>query len=109
VKDIAMGGSMGDYIEGGNGSDIIFGDFAEYNASFEFLPFQNYRSIIDWSDDAGPDIIKGGSGDDFLFGQEGADQIFGGEHNDDIIGGHNVRYGHDTGDTLEGTPHLPLC
>mmetsp|Transcript_18680 Transcript_18680/g.28384 ORF Transcript_18680/g.28384 Transcript_18680/m.28384 type:complete len:741 (-) Transcript_18680:1050-3272(-) len=100
--DIAFGGANNDRIEGQNGQDIIFGDFGQYNASFEFLRYQHYQSYIDFSDYAGDDIIFGGDGDDFIIGQEGDDVIDGGSGRDDIYGGHNIRYGHDGSDKVNG-------
>ena len=102
MKDIAFGGSYADKIFGGSGQDIIFGDFGEYDSATEFLPFQNYRSIITSPDDAGDDEIYGQEGDDFIFGQEGSDFVDGGPGNDDITGGHAILYGYDAGDTLKG-------
>jgi len=100
--DIAFGGSFDDTIDGNEGQDIIFGDFAEYDANVYFLPFQNYRSILIQDNNAGPDTINGGPGDDFIFGQQGVDRINGGPGNDDITGGHDVRHGTDTDDFLYG-------
>ena len=61
---------MGDTIHGNDGQDVIFGDFGLYDAQIEFLPFQNYRPIIDFPDSAGNDIIDGGANDDSIIGQE---------------------------------------
>jgi hypothetical protein len=61
---------MGDFIYGEGGQDVIFGDFGVYNAEIEYLPFQNYRPIIDFPDSAGDDTIDGGDDDDFILGQE---------------------------------------
>ena len=102
IQDIAFGGSLSDTIFGNSGQDIIFGDFAEYDANIEFLPFQNYRSIIIWPNATGDDALNGGPDDDFIFGQEGKDTVNGGSGNDDITGGHDVRYGTDTDDFLNG-------
>jgi len=66
----AFGGDLGDQIEGNEGQDIILGDFGEYNASEEFLPFQHFRSIIIYPEFAGDDTIFGGDNDDILMGQE---------------------------------------
>lgn len=102
MKDIAFGGAHSDEIFGGSGQDVIFGDFGEYSSAIEFLPYQNYRSIIINPDDAGDDKIHGQEGDDIIFGQEGSDYVTGGPGNDDIIGGHSRLYGYDSGDTIEG-------
>ena len=101
-KDIAFGGALSDTIEGGPGQDILFGDFGEYDSAIEFLPYQNYRSIITNPNDAGGDRIYGQEGDDIIFGQEGSDFVDGGPGNDDIIGGHARLFGYDSGDTLRG-------
>ena len=61
---------MGDNIKGGEGQDVIFGDFGVYNAQVEYLPFQNYRPIIVFPDYAGDDTLDGGDNDDFIIGQE---------------------------------------
>jgi hypothetical protein len=61
---------MGDIIYGDEGQDVIFGDFGLYNATEEFLPFQNYRPIIDFPQYAGNDTIHGGADDDFIIGEE---------------------------------------
>lgn len=102
IKDIAFGGAYSDSISGGLGQDVIFGDFGEYDSTIEFLPFQNYRSIIVNPDAAGNDNITGDGGDDIIFGQEGVDFVDGGPGNDDIIGGHARLYGYDSGDELHG-------
>jgi hypothetical protein len=66
---------MGDTIHGSDGQDVIFGDFGLYDAQIEFLPFQNYRPIIDFSDSAGHDTIDGGANDDFIIGQEVSQRV----------------------------------
>ena len=105
LKDIAFGGAYSDKIDGGPGQDILFGDFGEYDSAVEFLPYQNYRSIISNPKDAGDDQLYGQEGDDIIFGQEGSDFVDGGPGNDDIIGGHARLYGYDSGDTLRGGDH----
>lgn len=87
MQDLAFGGAYSDNITGGPGQDVIFGDFGEYDAEIEFLPYQNYRGIIVTPDYAGGDWIHGGADDDVIFGQEGEDYIDGGGGNDDITGG----------------------
>jgi len=100
--DIAFGGAFSDNITGGLGQDVIFGDFGEYDAATQFLPYQNYRCIISDPNYAGGDFLYGGENDDIIFGQEGEDYIEGGDGNDDITGGHSIRFGVDTGDELRG-------
>jgi len=101
-NDIAFGGALGDTIQGGDGQDIILGDFGMYNAEIQFLPNQYFESITDDPLSAGPDMIDGGAGDDFLMGQEYNDTIEGGDGSDDILGGHHKRFGYDGSDTLSG-------
>lgn len=62
----AFGGALGDTIDGGDGQDVILGDFGLFDAEVEFLPHQHYTSITTHSDYAGPDVIDGGPGDDFI-------------------------------------------
>jgi RTX calcium-binding nonapeptide repeat (4 copies) len=50
-------GALNDYIEGNEGSDIIFGDFGVYD-SLEDYP--QYRSFIEYAIFAGNDTIHGG-------------------------------------------------
>ena len=55
----AFGGALGDTIDGGSGQDIILGDFGLYDADVEFLPYQHYKTIIDFSEHAGDDTLIG--------------------------------------------------
>lgn len=66
----AFGGAYSDKIYGGEGNDVILGDFGLYDAREEFLPNQYYESIIYYHEYAGPDEIYGEDGDDVLMGQE---------------------------------------
>jgi RTX calcium-binding nonapeptide repeat (4 copies) len=50
-------GALNDYIEGDEGSDIIFGDFGVYD-SLEDYP--QYKSFIAYATYAGNDTIRGG-------------------------------------------------
>lgn len=77
LQDLAFGGAYNDSITGGTGQDVIFGDFGLYDAETEFLPYQNYRGYIDYSDYAGDDYIHGGDDDDIIFGQEGSVRNYG--------------------------------
>ena len=101
--DIAFGGALGDERSGGDGQDVLFGDFGIFDmAGEEFLPGQRYQTIITEAEWAGGDIIYGGAGDDIIFGQEGSDYIEGGTGSDDIVGGHSMRTGEDAGDVING-------
>ena len=100
--DIAFGGALGDVIMGEGGQDVILGDFGLYDAEVEFLPDQNFESVIDENDSAGSDFIDGGDDSDILMGQEGDDTIQGGAGSDDIYGGHHKRHGSDGSDLLSG-------
>jgi Ca2+-binding RTX toxin-like protein len=60
--DICFGGSLGDEIKGGDGSDIICGDFCIYDAEQEFFPNQHFQSIIKHNSSGGDDKIYGGNG-----------------------------------------------
>jgi hypothetical protein len=76
-----------DWIEGGEGSDVIYGD-ADFNTT----------------DTGGNDTIFGGDDNDLIYGNGGNDELYGGSGDDTIYGG----YGNDfldggTGnDTLRG-------
>jgi len=74
-----------DVIDGGNGSDIIFGDDGRNG-----LDFANNENISN-----GNDTIVGGAGNDFIDGDAGNDNISG-DYGEDII------YGGVGNDTLDG-------
>ena len=74
-----------DYIEGGNGSDIIFGDDGR-NAS---------KMLANETISGGRDIISGGAGNDFIDGDFGND-VVNGDYGEDIL------YGGAGDDVLDG-------
>lgn len=100
--DMAFGGAAGDYIEGGNGDDVIFGDFGQFDARIEVLPNRYFASLVDFSAYGGADLIHGEAGDDLIVGGEDNDVLFGGVGSDDLIGGHNTRWGIPGNDTIYG-------
>ncbi|WP_141225543.1 calcium-binding protein [Fibrobacter sp. UWB1] len=83
-----------DYIYGGNGSDIIFGDDGKDETDLlenEILVGGNDvieggadNDFIDG--DAGDDRITGGSGEDIVYGGQGNDTLDGGAGNDIVFG-----------------------
>ena len=83
-----------DYIYGGNGSDIIFGDDGKDETDLlenEILVGGNDvieggadNDFIDG--DAGDDHITGGSGEDVIYGGQGNDTLDGGAGNDIVFG-----------------------
>lgn len=83
--DVARHGS--DYIDGGDGDDIIFG-----NGQSDFL-FGGEGDDEIYGDGwgitgaaAGNDYLEGGAGNDKLFGGAGADYLLGGTGNDLLVG-----------------------
>ena len=68
----------------------------------QFQPKQHFGSIINYTEFAGADRLKGGDHDDFLMGQEMDDHIEGGDGSDDIWGGHHIPFGNDANDKLYG-------
>ncbi len=76
--EVTEGTSRADFIQGGNGDDVISGD----NEAVTGQP-------------GGPDALVGGAGNDILRGDGFADNLTGGAGNDFIIGGTNI------GDALE--------
>ncbi|MFO1062507.1 MAG: calcium-binding protein [Pirellulales bacterium] len=123
--DVLQGNQDADFIDGGAGPDVIYGQDAP----------QSPRSGTDGADEiyagddndtvyGGPatDLIRGGNGDDTIFGEQDPDLIFGdaendtidgggaddeidgGTGNDHIIGsaGRDLLYGNDGFDVIEG-------
>ena len=106
-EDVIFGGTAGDIISGGNGHDVILGDHGLFDLA---LPVNaNFVSIfITAAAGAGNDTIRGDAGDDFILGQQGGDTIFGGAGQDDITGGHNVLFGVDGDDIIDGGDALEV-
>jgi len=100
-EDVLFGGTGSDFISGGNDHDLILGDHGFYDVS---LPVnQNFGSLFTGPNDgAGDDTLYGDAADDFIMGQQGGDLIFGGAGQDNIVGGHNVLYGSDGDDIIDG-------
>ena len=106
--DILSGGGRSDYIDGGNGKNIIYGDqhdYMEYWMSGKgYLPPQYH----------GDDFIRGGKDEDKIDGGGGHDTIHGGAGNDQIWGdfsgggllpqltGNDIIYGEEGQDYLQG-------
>jgi Ca2+-binding RTX toxin-like protein len=120
VQPAQLGQDVGDFLEGGDGPDILCGgggDDRMYgdrysNALFQPLP----GTGDDWLfGEEGADWLYGGGGFNCLFGQSGADLLVGGngtdvlaggEGNDDLLGayGNDFLYGEGGKDTLHGGP-----
>ena len=110
ARDFIYGGAGNDHIFGGGGNDIINGD--GYISKGVELPIdQAGNDVIEGG--SGNDIINGGYGndrldggrdDDYLFGEGGDDVLHGGQGNDYLDGGidDDDLYGGDGNDTLRG-------
>ncbi|MCL1475273.1 calcium-binding protein [Argonema antarcticum] len=79
INDTVFGGNDGDWLDGGDGNDYLFGD-------------------------NGDDILFGGNNDDYLDGSNGNDYLFGEADNDYLYGGNGFDYlnGGDGDDLLSG-------
>jgi|GEM_PF-203270 len=67
-----------DYIEGGNGNDIIFG-----NTDADTILGGNGDDIVFAG--KGDDLVNGGEGNDFITGDEGSDTLLGGNGRDRFL------------------------
>lgn len=66
----------GDYLAGGEGKDVLFGDGSINPEMLNFTP----------ASENGADVLDGGDGDDSLYGQGGQDKLIGGSGNDSLWG-----------------------
>jgi Ca2+-binding RTX toxin-like protein len=82
------GTSAGDYLEGGDDNDRLFG------GGTATTPGGTAES-------SGADTLLGQGGDDFLYGSDGGDSLFGGDGNDSIDAGDgaDTAFGDDAGGT----------
>ena len=98
-----------DIIEGGNGSDIIFGDRGSNDGAGgnDVINGGANNDFIDG--DGGNDTINGGSGDDIIYGGLGNDTLDGGADNDFVFGdnGH-ADYAKQTNASAEWAQGLDL-
>lgn len=105
TKDTLAFGS--DYIDGGDGDDLIFGDDGRNEGVDVSVKIKGGNDIIlggtgnDVIDgDFGNDQINGGNGSDLIYGGMGDDTLDGGAGNDFIFGDDGkVAYGHDRDET----------
>ena len=108
-----MGDALGNYIQGGDGYDIVYGrdgdDYLDGGAGEDNLQGDGGNDTIWGGEDddtlrgaIGDDLLYGGAGDDAIYGGDGADLIIGGAGFDEMNGG----AGADTfvfhGDALDG-------
>lgn len=102
--DRLFGLQLGDWISGGEGSDLIMGDANPYpdRIGTEQHNPEAGKDIL--SGNQGLDIIYGGFGDDVISGGDGRDLLDGGEQHDVIDGGEgdDVMSGAAGDDTLNG-------
>ncbi len=90
-----------DELTGGDGHDVMFGDHAEIDVTRP-VDRNAISRFITATDGGGDDAIHGNTGDDFVFGGQGNDELFGDDGQDDLVGGHNVPFGAEWNDTIEG-------
>ncbi|MCU0935089.1 MAG: hypothetical protein MUF66_03220, partial [Gammaproteobacteria bacterium] len=97
-QDTAWGGGDDDYMSGGAGNDVLYGD----NGPGEVNP--NFGGEDTIFGDDGNDLIFGQGGDDWLSGGNGKDTIDGGAQNDWLCGGaeDDLLKGGSENDTLNG-------
>ncbi|WP_095151683.1 retention module-containing protein [Pseudomonas sp. Irchel s3b5] len=120
-----------DYVSGGEGNDLIFGDLVSFNgvtgegytALQSFVGLQtgaetsqvtpsnvhqyiteNYNAFDVSGAHDGGDTLLGGAGNDIIFGQGGIDTLYGGTGNDILLGGtgDDMLDGGDGNDVLLG-------
>ena len=91
------GGEGDDYLEGGNGRDLMHG-----GAGYDVL--YGLGGNDELHGDAGNDYLDGGEGNDLLEGGAGNDNLIGGKGNDVLRGGEgdDLLIGASGNDTLEG-------
>lgn len=95
-----------DWLIGGSGNDIIFGqlgkDFISSNGGDDVLSGGSGDDELKAG--SGDDVLLGGAGDDLLRGQSGHDDLFGGVGNDVLKGGrgHDWLFGGVGDDELKG-------
>lgn len=73
-----------DWIEGNDGSDVIFGDSGDANGGIDRIFGGSGNDLIDG--DGGNDNIEGGVGEDVIYGGQGNDVLDGGADNDIVFG-----------------------
>ena len=73
-----------DWIEGNDGSDVIFGDSGDANGGIDRIFGGSGNDLIDG--DGGNDNIDGGIGEDVIYGGRGNDVLDGGADNDIVFG-----------------------
>ena len=79
-RDVLIGRSDDDFIDGGDGNDWIIG-----GNGWDVLNGGDGRDFIGGG--AGDDILDGGAGNDFLSGGSGYDDLIGGSGRDVLLGG----------------------
>ena len=95
-QEFTLGGT-GDFIEGQDGDDIVFGQVGE-----DDIQGDDGEDVMLGGGAA--DTIRGGKNDDWIAGQSGEDQLFGDEGEDEIDGGADADtlHGGEDGDLLYG-------
>ena len=111
------GGADSDHLQGGTGSDCLFGDantndwIRTRNGGLEAAedtlnpPGTQIGIFYDVPTQyAGDDMLEGEAGDDYLWGGEGSDLLDGGADNDELQGegGDDLLFGADGNDKLWG-------
>jgi Ca2+-binding RTX toxin-like protein len=109
---VTLEGGHDDFIEGGKGSDWLFGDAGNdliYGASMPTDPAKPPAVVTVADNDvihggAGDDVVYGNHGDDHLYGDEGDDWLSGGKGDDVVDGGdgNDVVYGNTGNDRVSG-------
>lgn len=96
-SDIVIGNDLGNFIDAGNGNDVIFAG----SGNDILLGGEGHDSIFSG---AGNDVIDTGSGDNYVDGGAGVDNIFGGDGNDVLLGGtgDDIIFGGGGNDVLKG-------
>jgi Ca2+-binding RTX toxin-like protein len=102
-SDLVIGNDLGNFIDGGDGNDVIFAgagddfllggegnDIIYGGAGNDLIDVGNGNNIADGG--AGSDNIFGGDGNDILSGGDGSDEIYGGDGDDILTGGEGIDY-----------------
>jgi Ca2+-binding RTX toxin-like protein len=97
-----------EYIDGGGGNDLIYGQFGdEYilagSGNDTVYGGQGDDSILGTT---GDNLVFGNRGDDYILVGDGSDTVWGGGGKDwiDAIGGNDLIYGNQGSDTIVGGP-----
>ncbi len=96
-NDILLGGYGNDRLEGEGGDDLLFGSYGDDTVNGGTGKDELHGGY-------GNDVINGDAGNDKIYADAGDDQVFGGDGADKLWGhdGNDVLYGGNGSDVLEG-------